>query len=582
MSANITAALAEPILSLPFHITGVDTRPNPPDMTDPAPSCGDLDSPAWYRYTASASDVAIGISTNPNYFPMVAVYSGAPGSLTEIDCTSGFQPSTLYVRTEPGVTYYIVVCDSDGDGGGDLVLDVTLPPCETVPAGSFGMGQDGLMWFISSVDGTLLQMQQLEYETSGGNVDVLSNGPFLFRLTDFPGFLGELRAPSGSLVADDIITLTNPANGDGGPFRSTVGADPFYFVDPQFSTPNYTNVVKTINQLGVVGGTDWTLPTPAFTSVQCSAVNTAETILYYVGNSLSSTPSVITGTVARTVKRYDLTNDLPLSDLVVIPPAPGGGDSYAYQILDLLVTEDDTILVACKWSGVLATPEVDGVVFEYSAAGALLNTYNVVDNTGPTFRRPQIDLARSRQTGTFWVTVRPNTDNDSTVRTFQQWVRGAGTIAAEFEVSLANRDGPFLIPPFGGFFVTQVQIDACGGPEPPEEEFVDVPIRMERISPTMSQDGNRIFYGRLQLDMQVGVGNADDPNPTVQLQVSNDGGQTWGVTRSVSAGRVGQYLARVKFERNGSARNRVWKIWTDSATVNEMTQAWLDAEEGTS
>lgn len=585
MSSNITAALAEPILSLPFHVTGVDTRPNPPDLVDTPPDCGDLLSPAWYRYTATSSDVAIGVIANPNYFPLVAIYSGAPGSLTKLDCTSGFQPSTLYVRATAGTTYYIVVCDEDGEGGGDLVLDVLGPPCQTVPAGSIAVAAHGLIWFLSSVDGTLLQMQQLNSVTSGFASEVLTSGPWLVQKTG-AGFFYESHQAVGTLIAANLLALDDATYGPDTPFRRA--GSTFYVPMPERDlapTPDhYTSVIHAIGIDGTVVDGPWTLPDPSGSAggidVKCCGPSPDGTILYVVG----LTTGGVTNPLA-TIQRYDLVNEVWLSDLATISPAPSGGDTFAYVIRDLAVLDNGNVVVSAAWTGVLATAQIAGIVNEYEPDGTLVGSYpvvNVVDDNVD----PLINLALTPGVlvdGTIWVSFRPNADNDNTIRTFQQWViAGAGTIAHTVEVSLANTDGPFLIPAFGSFFLTRVTIPACGGTTPIDGDFEDVPIRMERISPTMSESGKRIFYGRLQLDMQAGTGTNADPDPSVQLLTSNDAGQTWSTTRSAPVGRVGAYNTRVKWERNGMARNRVWRVWTDSRNVNAFTQAWLEAEEGES
>ena len=44
------------------------------------------------------------------------------------------------------------------------------------------------------------------------------------------------------------------------------------------------------------------------------------------------------------------------------------------------------------------------------------------------------------------------------------------------------------------------------------------------------------------------------------LQVSNDGGRTWGSERWKCAGAIGEYGARAIWHRLGMARRRCWQI----------------------
>lgn len=61
-----------------------------------------------------------------------------------------------------------------------------------------------------------------------------------------------------------------------------------------------------------------------------------------------------------------------------------------------------------------------------------------------------------------------------------------------------------------------------------------------------------IFVPILELTVESGVGlnNEVDP-PVVRLEVSKDGGQTYGFDRSRSMGKIGEYGRRVIWRRNG-------------------------------
>ena len=83
-------------------------------------------------------------------------------------------------------------------------------------------------------------------------------------------------------------------------------------------------------------------------------------------------------------------------------------------------------------------------------------------------------------------------------------------------------------------------------------------IRRVRAAPVLHGEGERVFLDRLELLVEPGLaaqptGVYDDP--LVSLAVSYDGGKTWGNERFVGAGRVGQYLRRLVWTRNGSGPN---------------------------
>lgn len=70
-------------------------------------------------------------------------------------------------------------------------------------------------------------------------------------------------------------------------------------------------------------------------------------------------------------------------------------------------------------------------------------------------------------------------------------------------------------------------------------------------------EGRRQFLSKLEFFMQPGCGLEDGSEPQAMLRVSGDGGQTWGYERSASIGRIGEYLARVRFLRIINARDIV-------------------------
>jgi hypothetical protein len=88
-------------------------------------------------------------------------------------------------------------------------------------------------------------------------------------------------------------------------------------------------------------------------------------------------------------------------------------------------------------------------------------------------------------------------------------------------------------------------------------------IHRIRISPHLRQALKRIFYYMFQVDMEVGIGldgGVQGEDPQAMLQVSNDGGKTWGKERWKTIGALGETLTRVLWRKLGKARHRVWKL----------------------
>lgn len=93
----------------------------------------------------------------------------------------------------------------------------------------------------------------------------------------------------------------------------------------------------------------------------------------------------------------------------------------------------------------------------------------------------------------------------------------------------------------------------------------DVLVR-ERITPNDKTPARqRKTYGAFHIDCDRGHGG------TVMLRYSNDGGASWGSWRYRSLGDTGEREKRIKWERTGSARDRVWQVRvTDAVPFNPV------------
>ncbi len=88
------------------------------------------------------------------------------------------------------------------------------------------------------------------------------------------------------------------------------------------------------------------------------------------------------------------------------------------------------------------------------------------------------------------------------------------------------------------------------------------PIRRMRRAPAIEQENRRIFYSSLELAFEPGLGLNTVPGtaPQAMLRFSNDGGKTWSAEQVRTSGAVGEYGARVRWNRLGSARRRVFEV----------------------
>ncbi len=98
-----------------------------------------------------------------------------------------------------------------------------------------------------------------------------------------------------------------------------------------------------------------------------------------------------------------------------------------------------------------------------------------------------------------------------------------------------------------------------------------LPIVSTRIAPHLYDPDSleNVFVHKFQVDMKTGVGLSGDPfgtpyvsgtNPKAQLSWSDDGMRSWSSTYTADIGRLGYYNQRVKWNKLGCARDRVWNF----------------------
>ncbi len=100
-------------------------------------------------------------------------------------------------------------------------------------------------------------------------------------------------------------------------------------------------------------------------------------------------------------------------------------------------------------------------------------------------------------------------------------------------------------------------------------------IYRERAWPIPDAERRRIRVDRVELLAEMGDGTAVSPNVTEQvtLQISHDGGRTFGYQRFQNLGQKGKRLVRAIWRRLGMGRGSVLKVSTTTASK----VAWLGA-----
>lgn len=102
-------------------------------------------------------------------------------------------------------------------------------------------------------------------------------------------------------------------------------------------------------------------------------------------------------------------------------------------------------------------------------------------------------------------------------------------------------------------------------------------IRRLRRAPALVKENQRVYFAAFELDVEVGLGatTGQGENPQVMLRMSRDGGKTWGNERWRSAGKIGEYGKRVRWERCGMARRKVFEVATSDPIPFRLTGAFL-------
>jgi hypothetical protein len=109
----------------------------------------------------------------------------------------------------------------------------------------------------------------------------------------------------------------------------------------------------------------------------------------------------------------------------------------------------------------------------------------------------------------------------------------------------------------------------------------DLPIRRERRAPAVFSENKRVRHKSLELLMDVGVGTetGQGENPQIMMQMSDDGGKTFGIERWASIGKIGEYDTRVHWDRLGMARKRVYRVVMTDPVRAGLLDAFLEIEK---
>lgn len=104
------------------------------------------------------------------------------------------------------------------------------------------------------------------------------------------------------------------------------------------------------------------------------------------------------------------------------------------------------------------------------------------------------------------------------------------------------------------------------------------PIIKLRRSPHYSQERRLLTHAQFELDMEVGVGlqSGQGSDPLIMMRYSDDGGKTWSNELTRTIGKVGKYKTRVKWNKLGASRDRVYEVSVSDPVFVQINEAILN------
>ncbi len=152
----------------------------------------------------------------------------------------------------------------------------------------------------------------------------------------------------------------------------------------------------------------------------------------------------------------------------------------------------------------------------------------------------------------------------------QSWGMGRWRVNA-----YANAYGKHLVGDFEHGRIGELDLDTY-------QEY-GVTMQGQATGPVAHQDRKRIAHRRFELDIETGVGltTGQGSDPQVWLDWSDDGGRTWSARKPFrSMGKLGEYQQRLRWNRMGSARERIYRITVSDPVKRSIIAAHLEARAG--
>lgn len=542
---NLSAATAQALGSLPATIT---------QQVDDAGTT----YTTWYSFVAPANTVvvgAFGYGDATVYTPTTTAWEGPSGAPTQMvagNTIPGGANLAIQFPVMIGSTYFLKVTPNGGNPTpANLTLSVESAANQSaITAGAILINDDtsGFPLAILPPSGGV-PTRFVQPFVAGEAGEMLDSGISLWEDIDLAGVV---------LVDQDLATMTSVVDTHHRHISSN-HTDTFYVASRGLGLTDAS--VITVSDAGVVGPTTWTLPDAGLVGLAPSA---DETILFVIGQVSADNTAI---------QRWDLVNSVMLSDLTTAITGTWNQD--------LLCVLNGTLVIGSFAHAGTCT------VKAWDTSGSVvwstdLPTTIVATDTRKC-RYPNSDDSQILVWG------HDHSGADAGRSRFFVITTSDGTIADTFdsmEFETGTYQGTATATPiqrFGHSFSCPV-VAYPSGVSPTTRHFV---MRRERRFLLPSSPDNKFMQiPTLELLMRTGIGltpgDAANPpvlgsDPHVMMRISKDGGQTWLPERWVSAGTIGQYVARARWlQATGNYRNAVCEI-----TVSDPVDWQFLAMEGT-
>ncbi len=502
----------------------------------------------YYTHTFAATGVYSinGFGDVSVYKPTTTVSSNLAG--TSYKNITNYHQMPIYFNVVAGQQlWFRFISNAGNPSPAELHVTLTVVFADTTaPHGSL---------FINDASSASFPAALLDSET----------GEPLSYVIDFPGGESMVQLEDGTLLVQDIDTVS---------FKVYTGEYVFVATLPGiynnihlssnrttfFYTGNSsTNVITRWSALGTATGDTWNVASAPV----ALGIARDDSIAYFAA-----------GTSGAAVKRWDLVNNVPLSDLVA---GPGG-----YTTREMFVLGDGTVVVLRKQDATTVFS-----LIRYSAAGATLTTYTSLladsDSTDAHLAFANDDP------DSFWLWFKIANGFSRFVNI--DTVAGTAISPSPFEqihYTSGSYDGDDADVPdsyFGHsesctFVITRL------GSTPPTPVFTTNELIMRRVrrAPHISNEQKWVFYQQLQIDLEAGVGlvSGQGSDPQVMLRWSDDGGHTWSDEVWASAGALGQFKHRAMWRRLGKSRDRIFEVILSDPVHWNILSAFLQVDQGLS